>query len=84
VVFSTVSGVLSGVDAGPAQSFAVTAVALVLLAVRNQADYALSVILQSPLQVALVVVLVAPLVGGTFTLVLSPMLLATLLISLLC
>ena len=55
------------------------------LAMRNQADYALSVILQSPLQVALVVapvvVLVAPLVGATFTLVLSPLLLAALLIS---
>ena len=55
------------------------------LALRNQADYALSVILQSPLQVALVVapvlVLAAPLVGATFTLVLSPLLLATLLIS---
>ena len=55
------------------------------LAMRNQADYALSVILQSPLQVALVVapviVLAAPLVGATFTLVLSPLLLAALLIS---
>ena len=55
------------------------------LALRNQADYALSVILQSPLQVALVVapvlVLAAPLVGATFTLVLSPLLLAALLIS---
>jgi len=55
------------------------------LALRNQADYALSVILQSPLQVVLVLapvlVLAAPLVGATFTLVLSPLLLATLLIS---
>ncbi len=50
------------------------------LAARNKADYALSVILQSPLQIALVlapvVVLVAPLVGATFTLVLSPLLIA--------
>src|SRR5450830_258606 len=57
------------------------------LALRNQADYALSVILQSPLPVALVVapvlVLAAPLVGATFTLVLSPLLLAALLISVL-
>lgn len=48
------------------------------LAARNQSDYALSVILQSPLQIALVVapvlVLIAPLVGATFTLVLSPLL----------
>ena len=55
------------------------------LVMRNQADDALSVILQSPLQVALVVapviVLAAPLVGATFTLVLSPLLLAALLIS---
>jgi Ca2+:H+ antiporter len=55
------------------------------LAMRNQSDYALSVILQSPLQVALVVapvlVLAAPLVGATFTLVLSPLLLAALLVS---
>src|SRR5450756_692392 len=57
------------------------------LALRNQADYALSVILQSPLQVVLVLapvlVLAAPLVGATFTLVLSPLLLAALLISVL-
>ena len=50
------------------------------LVMRNQADDSLSVILQSPLQVALVVapviVLAAPLVGATFTLVLSPLLLA--------
>src|SRR5665647_2358846 len=55
------------------------------MALRNQSDYALSVILQAPLQVALVVapviVLAAPLVGATFTLVLSPLLLAALLIS---
>lgn len=55
------------------------------LARRNQSDYAVSVILQSPLQVALVVapvlVLVAPLLGATFTLVLPPLLLAALLLS---
>ena len=55
------------------------------LAARNKADYALSVILQSPLQIALVlapvVVLVAPLVGATFTLVLSPLLIAVLAIA---
>ena len=55
------------------------------LAARNQADYAISVILQSPVQVALVVapvlVLVAPALGVTFTLVLSPLLLAALLLS---
>ncbi len=49
------------------------------LAAKNQPDYALSVILQSPLQIALVIapvlVLVAPLVGGAaFTLVLPPLL----------
>jgi Ca2+:H+ antiporter len=52
------------------------------LAGRNQADYALSVILQSPLQIALVLapvlVLAAPLVGASFTLVLSPLLIAVL------
>jgi len=57
----------------------------VQLAARNQTDYALSVILQSPLQIALVLapvlVLIAPLVGATFTLVLSPLLVASLLIS---
>ena len=55
------------------------------LAARNQADYALSVILQSPLQIALVLapvlVLVAPLVGATFTLVLPPLLIAALLLA---
>jgi Ca2+:H+ antiporter len=55
------------------------------LAARNQTDYALSVILQSPLQIALVLapvlVLVAPLVGATFTLVLAPLLVAALLIA---
>ena len=57
----------------------------VQLAARNKADYALSVILQSPLQIALVlapvVVLTAPLVGATFTLVLSPLLIAVLAIA---
>jgi Ca2+:H+ antiporter len=52
------------------------------LAARNQADYALSVILQSPVQITLVLapvlVLAAPLVGATFTLVLSPLLVAVL------
>jgi Ca2+:H+ antiporter len=52
------------------------------LAARNQTDYALSVILQSPLQIALVLapvlVLIAPLIGATFTLVLSPLLVAAL------
>jgi Ca2+:H+ antiporter len=55
------------------------------LAARNRADYALSVILQSPLQIALVlapvVVLAAPLIGATFTLVLSPLLIAVLAIA---
>ena len=55
------------------------------LAARNQTDYALSVILQSPLQIALVLapvlVLVALLVGASFTLVLSPLLVASLLIA---
>ena len=55
------------------------------LAARNQSDYALSVILQSPLQIALVLapvlVLVAPLVGATFTLVLSPLLVVSLVLT---
>jgi Ca2+:H+ antiporter len=55
------------------------------LAARNKADVALSLILQSPLQIALVLapvaVLAAPLVGATFTLVLSPLLIATLIIA---
>jgi Ca2+:H+ antiporter len=55
------------------------------LAARNKSDVALSVILQSPLQIALVLapvaVLAAPLVGATFTLVLSPLLVAVLAIS---
>jgi Ca2+:H+ antiporter len=55
------------------------------LALKNQTDYALSVILQSPLQIALVVapalVLLSPLVGASFTLVLSPLLIAVLIMS---
>jgi Ca2+:H+ antiporter len=55
------------------------------LAARNRADYALSVTLQSPLQIALVIapvaVLAAPLVGASFTLVLSPLLIAVLAIA---
>ena len=57
------------------------------LAAKNRADYALSVILQSPLQIVLVLapvlVLTAPLVGASFTLVLSPLLIAVLVISVL-
>jgi len=54
----------------------------VKLAWQNQADHALSVILNSPLQIALVLapalVLLSPLVGGaTFTLVFNPMLVTT-------
>jgi Ca2+:H+ antiporter len=53
------------------------------LAARGQADYALQIILQSPVQVAMtiapIVALAAPLVGASaFTLVLSPLLLAVL------
>lgn len=59
----------------------------VQLAARNRADTALSVILQSPIQIALVVapvaVLAAPLVGASFTLVLSPLLIAVLCIAVL-
>ena len=55
------------------------------LAARNRTDYALSVILQSPLQIALVLapvlVLAAPLVGASFTLVLSPLLIAVLVLA---
>lgn len=55
------------------------------LAARNEADFALTLILQSPLQIALVlapvIVLAAPLVGATFTLVLSPLLIAVLAVS---
>ena len=58
------------------------------LAARNRTDYALSVILQSPVQIALVlapvVVLAAPLVGAAgFTLVLPPLLIAALIIAVL-
>jgi Ca2+:H+ antiporter len=57
------------------------------LAARNQSDYALQVILQSPLQIALVVtpvlVLLSPLVGASFTLVLSPLLIAVLILAVL-
>lgn len=56
------------------------------LALKNQAEHALQVVLQSPIQVAMfvapVVLLAAPLLGaGSFTLVLSPLLLASLLLS---
>ena len=56
------------------------------LAAKNKSDYALQVILQSPVQVAMAVVpvvaLCAGLVGaGTFTLVLSPLLLAVLIMA---
>jgi Ca2+:H+ antiporter len=55
------------------------------LALKNQSDFALSLILQSPLQVALVVapalVLLSPLVGASFTLVLSPLLIAVLIMA---
>lgn len=53
------------------------------LAARNRADYAVSVILQSPVQIALVLipalVLLSPVLGGTsLTLVLSPLLVVVL------
>ncbi|MCU1593865.1 MAG: sodium:proton exchanger [Frankiales bacterium] len=57
------------------------------LAAKGRADYALSVILQSPLQIVLVLapvlVLLSPLVGATFTLVLSPLLITVLIIAVL-
>ena len=58
----------------------------VKLAWQNRADHALSVILNSPLQIALVLapalVLLSPLVGGaTFTLVFNPMLVSTVAVS---
>jgi Ca2+:H+ antiporter len=57
------------------------------LAAKNRSDYALSVILQSPLQIVLVLapvlVLVSPLIGASFTLVLSPLLIAVLIIAVL-
>jgi Ca2+:H+ antiporter len=66
-------------------SNAVENVVGIQLAARNKSDYALSVILQSPLQIALVLapvlVLVAPLVGASFTLVLSPLLIGVLALS---
>jgi Ca2+:H+ antiporter len=55
------------------------------LAAKNQSDYALQAILQSPLQIALVVtpalVLLSPLVGASFTLVLSPLLIVVLILA---
>ena len=56
------------------------------LALRNQADHALSVILNSPLQIALVLapvlVLISPLIGGaSFTLVFPPLLIVALVIA---
>ncbi|MFL6140787.1 MAG: calcium/proton exchanger [Labedaea sp.] len=66
---------------------AVENVAGIQLAARNRPDYALSLILQSPVQIALVLapvlVLGAPLVGATFTLVLPPLLIATLVLAVL-
>jgi Ca2+:H+ antiporter len=66
-------------------SNAVENVVGIQLAAKNNMDYALSVILQSPIQIALVLapvlVLVAPLVGASFTLVLSPLLIAVLAIA---
>jgi Ca2+:H+ antiporter len=58
------------------------------LAARNKADVAMSVILNSPLQIALVLapvlVLISPLVGGaTFTLVFPPLLVTTVVASIL-
>jgi Ca2+:H+ antiporter len=58
----------------------------VKLAWKNQADHALSVILNSPLQIALVLapvlVLISPLIGGPqFTLVFNPMLVASMTLS---
>jgi Ca2+:H+ antiporter len=58
------------------------------LAARNQADTALSVILNSPLQIALVLapalVLLSPVIGGaTFTLVFPPLLVTTVVASIL-
>jgi Ca2+:H+ antiporter len=55
------------------------------LALKNRSDFALSLILQSPLQISLVVapvlVLLSPLVGASFTLVLSPLLIAVLIMA---
>ena len=80
-----ISATFAGLVIVAIASNAVENVVGIQLALRDKTDYALAVILQSPLQVALVVapalVLAAPLVGATFTLVLSPLLLAALLIS---
>jgi Ca2+:H+ antiporter len=66
-------------------SNAVENVVGIQLAAKNNMDYAISVILQSPIQIALVLapvlVLIAPLVGASFTLVLSPLLIAVLAIA---
>ncbi|SFQ48405.1 Ca2+:H+ antiporter [Amycolatopsis arida] len=67
-------------------SNAVENVVGVQLAWQNRPDYALAVILQSPLQIALVLapvlVLVAPLIGAaSFTLVLPPLLIAALVLA---
>jgi Ca2+:H+ antiporter len=66
-------------------SNAVENVVGIQLAAKNKSDYAVSVILQSPIQIALVLapvlVLIAPLVGASFTLVLSPLLIAVLALS---
>ncbi|MDQ0382920.1 calcium:cation antiporter [Amycolatopsis thermophila] len=66
-------------------SNAVENVVGIQLAAQGRADYALSVILQSPLQIALVlapvVVLAAPLLGASFTLVLPPLLIAALVLA---
>jgi Ca2+:H+ antiporter len=94
-----VDGLTPAIDAvGVSQAFAglvvvaiagnaVENVVGIQLAARNEADYALSVILQSPLQIALVLapvlVLGAPLVGASFTLVLSPLLIAVLVMAVL-
>jgi Ca2+:H+ antiporter len=55
------------------------------LTYRNQPDIALSVILQSPVQIAMMIapalVLLSPLVGASFTLVLPPLMLAALLLA---
>ena len=57
----------------------------VKLAYRNQPEHALSVILQSPVQIVMMVapalVLLSPLVGASFTLVLPPLLLVVLLLA---
>ncbi|HEX6446345.1 MAG TPA: calcium/proton exchanger [Streptosporangiales bacterium] len=57
----------------------------VQLAYRNQSDSALSVILQSPVQITMTVapalVLLSPVVGAAFTLVLPPLLLVALLLA---